>query len=69
VDDLEYYQWEWEHHGRVRKNIKEILSSSNVHDFETFVLPRLADDGRVEEFQRVYDWFIRHGYEFKGKSK
>lgn len=64
MNDLEYYQWEWEKYGRIRKNIRELLTSPNVHDLEIKLLQKLADEGRTKEFQRAYSLYIKNGYEF-----
>lgn len=62
MDSKTYYDSE-EKKGRRRKNRPLLESSKNVVDFEVFILQKSYDEGGDWELKRVYDFYIRHGYE------
>lgn len=58
------YKYELEKHGRVRKNVEELLSGSTVVDFEPVILNILADKQDKERFEKVYSLYITKGYDY-----
>ncbi len=61
----DYYNWEMNKFGRVRKNLNQIINSPNVVDFEPYILGRLAMLNQLRQFGLTYNWYLRNGYDFK----